>query len=176
MPLRHQHHPEKYYLTVPFAEFPKRFGTHSHTSPRHMTVLPWFRLHRNNDIVPLMQELGNFCHAQEPFTVTFGDSKGYGPDGKEPGQPVVAGKDSVIALHCGLLAVVRRWADVIDESWCGESFDDPHSSLVDREPFGCDPVGVWSVLVIGKFVKDEHRVNDPDKEYSGGFRMRGRIN
>jgi hypothetical protein len=123
-----------------------------------------------------MQELGNYCHSEEPFMVTFGDVRGYGPDGAEPGQPVAEGKDSVIALHVGLLAVVRRWADIIDETWCGEAFDDPHSSLLGEEPFASEPVGVWSVLVIGKYVKDEHRMNDPDKELSDGFRMHGRIN
>jgi len=140
-----------------------------------MTILPWFRLRLSSDIDVAMQGLGKFCHSHEPFKVTFGEVRGYGPDSSEPGQPVVGGRDQVIALHCGLLAVVRQWADVLDETWCGEAFNDPHISLLDDAPFSEDPIAVRSVLAIGKYVKDEHRINDPDKEFSYGFRMRGRI-
>lgn len=170
-----KHHPEKYYLTVPFAEFPKSFGTHSHVSPRHMTVLPWFRLGHLQHLTELMQDLEVYCRMQEPFQVTFGESRGYGADGREAGQPVVEGREKVIALHCGLLAVVQNRGEVIDDKWCGERFNDPHSSLLGQEPFGPKPIAVWSVLAIGKYTEDEHRMNDPDKEMSMGFRMRGRI-
>lgn len=171
----HRHHPEKYYLTVPFAKFPRRFGTNHHPSPRHMTLVPWFRLRRGSDEANMMQDIGAYCKDQIPFTVTFGETKGYGPDESQPGQPVVGGRERVIALHCGLLAVVRSWADIIDDTWIGDRFTEPHSTLLGEQPFDTSPIGVWSVLVVGKYVKDEHRMNEPDKVLSDGFRMRGRI-
>lgn len=172
---RHSHNPEKYYVTVPFEEFPRRFGTHGHHSPRHMTLLPWFRLTGGAHLAPLMEALGEFCAVQAPFEVTFGEVCGYGVSNEELGQPVLVGKDQVIRLHLGLLEIVEQYGEILDRRWCGEAFDSPHSSLLGQEPFTRDPVGVWSVLVVGKYVKDERRMNDPDKELSAGFRLRGSI-
>lgn len=171
-----QHHPEKYYLTVPFAEFPKRFGTHSSASPRHMTVLPWFRLRRYSDEANMLVAVGEYCQSQSPFFVTFGDVKGYGANEDEPGQPVVAEREQVIALHCGLLAVVGNWAEVLDSTWVGaEGYREPHSSLVGEQPFDGSPVSVRSVLVVAKYAKGLYRLNEPDKELVDGFRLGGKL-
>ena len=166
----HQHNPEKYYLTVPFAEFPRRFGTRLHPSPRHLTLVPWFRCSSRNT-QELLSALQEFCSVQSPFDITFNAVQGFGGSGEIEAQAVKSGREDIIKLHCGLLAVVSAFATIIDSSYVADGYS-PHSSVEAHGVFSEDQlVNVRSVLVVGKYVKNEHCINDSDKEHSAGFRL-----
>jgi 2'-5' RNA ligase len=166
----HHHNPEKYYLTVPFEEFPKRFGTHAHPTPRHLTLVPWFVMsaYRQAELVDGIKEVTKNI---APFHITFGEPTVFGPGGDEYAQPVVNGREQLALLHAGLLAVVSTYGWVVDTTYVGERYN-PHSSIKRSDPYleGMD-ISVRSVLLIAKFVKDERRMNEPDKEFSSGIRL-----
>ena len=168
MPYKHHHRPEKYYLTIPFEEFPKRFGTPHHPSPRHLTVVSWFK---SSHFVDLMGALEHYCADQSPFDITFGPLEPIGDNFELTGQMVREGRERLVALHCGLLGIVEMFGTLNDYTYAGKRYN-PHSSVDGHELFTVDaPIDVHSVLVVGKYTKDEHRMNDPDKELSAGFRL-----
>lgn len=170
MSYTHHRTHEKYYLTVPFAEFPKRFGTQSHPSPRHMTLLPWFRCTPSavRDLLPAVQ---GFCTDQTSFDITFKVPEPFGDHGELLAQLVDIGRTRVVELHSGLLAIVGAFGSLIDDTYTGHSYN-PHSSIEGHKPFASgESVNVRSVLVVAKYAKGEHRINNPDKEHSAGFRL-----
>jgi 2'-5' RNA ligase superfamily len=167
------HQPEAYYLTVPFEEFPKRFATYAHPTPRHMTVVPWFHVAFDH-FQEFLVTVHDYCESQSEFEVTFGPTEMYGSDHTIPAQPVVVGKAKLMHLHMGLLGIVNQFGSVEDEKFCGPNYH-PHTTVMADQCFMPNmPVGVWSVLAVAKYAKGEFRLDDTDRELSRGSRLGAR--